>query len=153
MLLAVTAWRGRTLVEPPLFLTHADFDAFLDRAAQVDARALLPQLPDYRSGNHALEYARLEQMCLLSADGRALRWGDDNQWVATDAKTGLSPESGMPAQEWKESAVAALKTDARSGRGVACIPDDTSAWSDAERRAVMAFVAAIPAAQRESPPK
>ena len=153
MLVAVTAWRGRMLVEPPLFLARADFDAFLERAAQVDARALLPQLPDYRSGNHALEYARLEQMCLLSADGRTLRWGDDNQWVATDAKAGLSPESGVPAQAWKDAALAALNTVGGSGRAVACIPDETSAWSDAERRAVVAFIAAIPAAQRESPRK
>jgi len=136
MVLAATEWRGELKTEPPIFVVDGDFDsvaAAVQAATQAD---ILQLLPSDTSGARALKSVSLAQFCVVSADGRILRWNDDTQeWQNLTANSGWWPNE--------------LVSFRGGQRGSACAPGGTAAWTTAERRRAITFLENV--REEESP--
>jgi hypothetical protein len=130
LLLAGTSWRGTKSAEPPIFLAGIGFDrarAAVQATSEADIVRLLPSMA---SGTRAVHNVSLERFCVISDDGRVLRWNKETTgWEAFD-----------PTPAWAPKELAMMREDRP---GPACLPRGSRAWPAPEHGRVVAFIGGV----------
>lgn len=143
ILLVSSRWRGKRYDEPPMFLKARDFDALLEHRESVKGRWMVPLLPSVHSGARAIEATRVEHLCAISGDGRALWWSEDEAaWRVSGEK--------LVYRVWKDNVLGnLLGRQEFPGPDANCAPFKPE-WSSDERRLAIGFVERVKTQEGQS---